>query len=97
MKELTKQQKLHVINEAIRYYKNVNNFKCLGMCGLIEGIIKNDFNIQVDWFDTNFVDRYFPEFDTYKPKVYFVWWFPARKPLPRLKYCLKIKKLLCKK
>ncbi len=90
--ELTKEQKLYVINEMIRYYSGVKK-TCRGMCGILEGIIEHDLKITIFW-DDHPIEKYFPEFNTYKPKRSSIWWFPHGEKAPRLKYCLKIKKLI---
>ncbi len=91
MKELTKEQKLYVINEMIRYYKKtkVEGASLEFMCNLLKKIIAYDLG----------VNRYsgFPEFFDNKPNTHKFIWFPFGEAVPRLKYCLKIKKLLCKK
>ncbi len=93
--ELTKEQKLYVINETVRYYENFKGRFCKGICSILEGIIENDLEISLDsWHNENWISDHFPELYKHKPLRYGMWWFPAGEKAPRLKYCLKIKKLI---
>lgn len=92
MTELTKEQKLYVINEMIRYYKNVKG-KCIGMCAILTGILERDLE-QYTYLDSfNAEKLLFPEFYIYAKKEQ-RWWFPYGESKPRLAYCKKIKLLL---
>ncbi len=92
MKELSKKKKLYVINEMIRYYKNVKDH-AMCMCPLLDNIIEFDLGISTDPYGYDF-QILFPEFCNNKPKNAGLWWFDYGASRPRLNYCKKIKSLI---
>ena len=97
MKELTKKEKIYVLNEMIRYYSNVKG-KCECMCWIMIKILKKDLNIYIYYSSYNDI---FPEFYKYaliyKEKNFnpqFLFWLPRGEAKPRLKYCEKLLKVV---
>jgi hypothetical protein len=99
MKQLTKAQKIYVLNEMIRYYDNIrphrisflNYFR--GICNLYYNICEYDLYLNKS---SNIMNYYFPELYNYRPKnkYYSGFWFLIGRRLPRLKYCKKILKII---
>lgn len=94
MTELTKEQKIYVINEMIRYYKKEKHI-CVGMCFLMRNIIYQDLKHRdgLNYYENEFM---MPEFFLMSPKINYKigYWFRFAESAPRLAYCKKIKLLL---
>ena len=97
MRELTKKEKLYVLNEMIRYYSNVKG-NCKGMCTLIGGIVKFDLKIEVyDYINKRVFSEFYKYSLVYKEKNFnhqFLFWFPKGEAEPRLKYCKMLLKVV---
>lgn len=93
--ELTKKQKIYVLNEMIRYYKNKTDL-IISSCGLLSQIITIDLKLKDNPYNYRGLSKYFPEFFTNKPKGVSVgdYWWPSRDSSPRLEYCKKILKIV---
>ena len=90
MKQLTKKQKVFVLKEMIRYYKNVKRGDARAICGLVIGISMKDLNVKGPVITVSDV---FPEIVENRPNYNFYWWTWGSAQ-PRLNYCKKILKLI---
>jgi hypothetical protein len=97
MTELTKEQKVFVLKEMIRYYGTIKG-DIISSCGVISGIICWDLKLKPSVYNYNDLNIYFPEYFAHKPKgkTDREYWFPNDQAQPRLAYCKKILKLIQK-
>ena len=97
MRELTKKEKIYVLNEMIRYYRNVKG-ECKGMCTLIDGIIKVDLKIEgFDYINKHVFPEFYKHDSMYKEKYFnhhFFFWFQKGEAEHRLKYCKMLLKVV---
>jgi len=95
-KELSKNQKVFVLTEMIRYYSGrVKDNEYKGMCYMILHILRHDLKIEIE--DIFNICHVFPEFINNKPTVYdHGFWYEIFDNIPRLEYCKKLLKLIQK-
>ncbi len=88
MTELTKEQKVYVLKEMIRYYENVKD-NIWPMCDVMQGIMVRDLSLEQ-------CEMGFREFENSRPRKKRMdgFWFPITDAKVRLIHCKKILKLI---
>lgn len=98
MKELTKEQKVFVLKEMIRYYEWYSLLQekpeMYYMCRLVEKICYHDLDIdcRFNW-SYSYQEALFPEMRLGKFD-YDDTWYPDEESIPRLRHCKKVLKLI---